>query len=199
MGFFEWFKRDRKVTDYTPEELRREEGRLRIRETQMIARLDKNENDRADIFRRGFEVKSPVRRRILARKFEEREQELLRIERDLSRHMKESMAISGIRYRLERRAEGDSSIMRKMGGKEIETLADLCANDEIGEEMFGEKLMEVLGVLEEPEGDPISGMGQGAQSVLDIWERMDEGAIDSVQEGFSETQDRMQEGLAEKD
>ena len=118
MGFFEWFKRDRKVTDYTPEELRREEGRLRIRETQMIAQLDKNENERADIFQRGFEVKSAVRRRILARKFEEREQELRRIERDLSRHMKESMAISGIRYRLERRAAGDSSIMRKMGGKE---------------------------------------------------------------------------------
>ncbi len=199
MGFFEWFKRDRKVTDYTPEELRREEGRLRIRETQMIAQLDKNENDRAEIFRRGFEIKSPVRRRILARKFEEREQELRRIERDLARQMKESMAISRIRYRLERRAAGDSSIMKKMGGKEIETLADLCANDEVGDEIFAEKLVEVLGVLDEPEGDPLSGMGEGARSVLEVWERMDEGVIETVQEGLSQAQDRTQEGLAEKD
>ena len=95
MGFFDWFKRDRKITDYTPEELRREEGRLKIRETQMIARLEKNEVEREEIFRRGFDVKSPVRRRLLARKFEEKEQELRRIERDLSRHLKESMGSSG--------------------------------------------------------------------------------------------------------
>ncbi len=199
MGIFDWFKRDRKVTDYTPEEVKREEGRLHIRETQMIARLEKNEVEREAIFRRGFDVKSPVRRRIMARKFEEKEQELRRIERDLSRHLKETMAVAGIRYRLERRAAGDSSLLRKMGGAEIERLADLCADDEIDEEMFTEKLTDILGVLAEPEGDPLSGMGTGARSVLDVWERMDEGVIDSVEEGFSEAQERMQDGPAEED
>ena len=99
----------------------------------------------------------------------------------------------------ERRATGDTSILRKMGGTEIETLAELCANDEISEELYAEKLTDVLGLLEEPEGDPLSGMGTGAKSVLDVWERMDEGVIGSVEEGFSEAQDRMKEGLAEED
>lgn len=199
MGFFDWFKRDRKITDYSPEELKREEGRLQIRETQMIARLEKNEVEREAIFRRGFDVKSPVRRRILARKFEQKEQELRRIERDLTRHLKESMAVAGIRFRLERRAAGDSSLLRKMGGTEIESLAELCADDEISEEMFNEKLTDVLGVLAEAEGDPLSGMGTGARSVLDVWERMDEGVINSVEEGFGEAQERMQERPAEED
>jgi hypothetical protein len=197
MGIFDWFKRDKKITDYTPEELRREEGRLQIRETQMIARLEKNEIEREEIFRRGYDVKSSVRRRILARKFEEKELELKRIERDLARHLKESMAVAGIRHRLERRASGDSSLLRKMGGSEIESLAALCADDDIGEEMFSEKLADILGVLEEPEGDPLSGMGDGARSVLDVWERMDEGVIGSMEEGFSEAQDRVQDGLAD--
>jgi hypothetical protein len=199
MGIFDWFKRDRKITDYTPEELRREEGRLHIRETQMIARLEKTETEREEVFKRGFDVKSQVRRRILARKFEEKEHELKRIERDLTRHLKESMAVSGIRYRLERRATGDNSILKKTGGSEIEGLAELCLSEEVDEETFGEKLTEVLGVMEEPEGDPVSGMGHGARSVIDVWERMDEGVIDSVDEGFSEAQERMREGLAEED
>jgi hypothetical protein len=199
MGFLDWFKRDRKITDYSPEELKREEGRLKIRERQMVARLDKCEGEREAIFRRGFEVKSSVRRRILAGKFEEREQELRRIEKDLVRQMKESMAVSAIRYRLERRAAGDSSLLKKMGGSEIETLAELCEDDSIAEDIFAEKLTEVLGVVAEPEGDPLSGMGQGAKSVISLWERMDEGDIGSVEDGLAEAEERAERGLTDPD
>ena len=60
MGFLDWFKRDRKIIDYGPEELRREEGRLQIRETQTIARMEKLEAERESIFKQGAEVKSAV-------------------------------------------------------------------------------------------------------------------------------------------
>ncbi|MHC4862194.1 MAG: hypothetical protein ACYTDY_19105, partial [Planctomycetota bacterium] len=115
MGFLDWFKRERKITDYTPEELRREEGRLQIRENQTIAKVEKLEVERQQIFQQGAGVKSPVRRRILARKYEEKKGDLARLEKELNRLSKEAMTVSAIRFRLERRAEGESAILKKIG------------------------------------------------------------------------------------
>ena len=77
MSFLDWFKSDKKLTDYSADELKREEGRLQIRESQLIARLEKLEVEREIIFRQGAGVGSPIRRRILARKYEERAREAL--------------------------------------------------------------------------------------------------------------------------
>jgi hypothetical protein len=197
MGFLDWFKRDRKITDYTPEELRREEGRLQIRENQTIARVEKLEAEREVIFRQGTDVKSPVRRRILARKYEEKKAEVSRLETELSRLSKEAMTVSAIRFRLERRAAGESAILKKIGGGEIEVLRDLFEDDAIGDEMYGEKLVEMLGAVSETAGDPLEGLGEEGRSVLDIWQRLDQGEIESVEEGLREAQDRAEEGLAE--
>lgn len=190
MGFLDWFHRDKKITEYTPDELKREEARLQIRETQTISRIEKLEVEREALFRQGFDVKSPVRRRILARKFEMKEAEARRVERELGRLMKEAMAVSAIRYRLERRADGDSSILKKVGSGEIEKLAALCEDADIDEDMYGEKLAEILGAVAEPEGDPVEGLGPEARSVLDIWERMDDGSIESVGDGLKEARER---------
>lgn len=197
MAFLDWFKRERKITDYTPDELRREEGRLQIRENQTVARVEKLEQERQLVFRQGFDVKSPVRRRILARKYEELRQKLSRLEQELSRLSKEAMTVSAIRFRLERRAEGESSILKKIGGSEIETLRELFEDDQITEEMYAERLTEVLGAVTEPAGDPVEGLGDVARGVLDIWQRMDEGDIESVEEGLREAQERTEESLPE--
>jgi hypothetical protein len=197
MGFLDWFKRDRKITDYTPEELKREEGRLQIRENQTTARVEKLETERETIFRQGTEMKSPVRRRILARKYEEKKVEISRLERELSRLSKEAMTVSAIRFRLERRAAGESAILKKIGGGEIEALRDLFEDDAVDEEINGEKLVETLGAVTEATGDPLEGLGDEGRSVLDIWQRMDQGEIDGVEEGLREAQDRARDGLAE--
>lgn len=200
MGFLDWFKREKKVTDYSPDELRREEGRLQIRESQMIAKLDKLEAAKDAIFRQGFEVRAPVRRRILARKFEEKTKEIGRLELDLGRLSKEAMTVSALRYRLVRRSRGESGILKKIGGAEIEQLRELFESDSVTEEMYAEKLTEVLGVLDEEGGDRLEGMGEGARSVLDVWGRMDDGVIGTVEEGLEEARGRMdEEGLAESE
>ncbi|MHC4472891.1 MAG: hypothetical protein ACYS99_18225 [Planctomycetota bacterium] len=197
MGFLDWFKRERKITDYTPEELRREEGRLQIRENQTIAKVEKLEVERQQIFQQGAGVKSPVRRRILARKYEEKKVDLARLEKELNRLSKEAMTVSAIRFRLERRAEGESAILKKIGGGEIEALRELFEDESIDGEMYGERLTEMLGAVAEPAGDPLDGLGEEGQSVLDIWQRMDQGDIETVEEGLREAQERSEEGLAE--
>jgi len=200
MGFLEWFKREKKLTDYSADELKREEGRLQIRESQLIARLEKLEGEREIIFRQGASVGSPVRRRILARKYEERVRELSRVESDLTRHMKEAMTVGAIRFRLERRAKGEGSILKKIGGGEVEALREFSERDDIDEEMYAEKLNEILGAVEEKEADPVVGLGDGARSVLDVWARMDDGVIESVEDGLEEARHRSdEEGVAREE
>ena len=111
MGFLDWFKREKRLIDYSPEELRREEGRLQIRENHAVARVEKAEAERMVIYRRGFEIRSAVRRRILARQHEEKGREIERLELDLARLGKEALTVSAIRYRLERRARGESGVV----------------------------------------------------------------------------------------
>ena len=53
MGFLDWYQRDRKLSDYAPGELKREEDRLRIRANQCLSRLEQLEEERDTIFRRG--------------------------------------------------------------------------------------------------------------------------------------------------
>ena len=196
MGFLDWFKRDKKLTDYGPEELRREEGRLQIRESQLIAQLEKVEKNREVIFRQGSSMASPVRRRILARKYEEANVELRRVEQSLCQLSKEALTVSAIRYRLERKARGETGLLKKVGSREIEDLQQFFENDDITDQMYAEKLSEILGAAEEAEGDPVAGLGEGARSVLDIWTRMDEGVIETVQEGLDEAEGQAEDRRA---
>jgi len=193
MGFLDWFRREKKITDYAPEELKREEARLQIRENQTIARLENVEAQRELFFRQGSAMKAPVRRRILARKYEEREQEVRRLERELARLSKESMTVAAIRYRLERRSDEGSPVLKKIGGSQIEELRTMFEDDQISEELYSERLEEMLGAAEDPDEDPVRGLGSGARSVLDIWDRIDEGAIEDVDEGLREARDRSEE------
>jgi hypothetical protein len=199
MGFLDWFRRDRKLTDYSPEDLRREEGRLEIREAQAVARLEKAEASRAEVFRQGLAVKSLVRRRILARKFEEREAEIRRLESEISRVLKEGMTVSALRYRLERKGKAESALLRKIGETEVEALRELVEADGVGEEMYREKLTALLGALEGPDaaGDPLAMVGREGRAVLEVWERMDQGAIGTVEEGLREARDLAGGGIPE--
>lgn len=200
MSFLDWFKSDKKLTDYSADELKREEGRLQIRESQLIARLEKLEVEREIIFRQGAGVGSPIRRRILARKYEERARELSRVEGDLTRHMKELMIVSAIRFRMERRAQGETSLLKKVGGSEVDLLRELSERDDIDEEMYADKLTEILGAVEGPAADPVAGLGDEARSVLDVWARMDDGVIGTVEEGLEEARHRSdEEGVAQEE
>ena len=189
MGFLDWFRRDKKLTDYSPEDLRREEGRLEIRKSQAIARIEKAEAGREEVFKLGLALKSPVRRRLLARKFEQRDADIRRLESELSRTMKESLTVSALRYRLERKNKAESVVLKKIGEAEVESLRELVENDEVGEQVYREKLAAVLGALEgtDAEGDPLGEVGTQGRAVLAVWERMDQGAIASVEEGLRET------------
>ena len=61
MGFFDIVLRKKK--SLTLEDVKREEIRLGIRENQTLAKLERLEKEREEIFSKGSKIKSPSRRR----------------------------------------------------------------------------------------------------------------------------------------
>lgn len=186
MGFLDWYQRDRKLTDYSPGELKRQEDRLRIRENQSLSRLEQLEQERAAIFERGTGPVGSTRRRILARLFEARQRECESMEEDLARLSKEALAVAAIRFRVERKLDGDSSALKKVKVPAIDDLAEPWGDHGTDEEAFAGLLKEALGkVGKGAEGDPLKGLGHRAREVMEVWERFDRGELDDVTAGLS--------------
>jgi len=198
MGFLDWYERDRKLSDYSPGDVRREEERLRIRESQALARLEKLEEEREAIFRRGALTSTPIRRRILARLFAQRQRECESLETELARLVKESLAAAAIRYRIERRLDGDSSALKKVDVKALDALAEGWENPEVPEEEFAGRLKEVLGKVSRSRGDPLKGVGRRAREVLDVWVRYDRGELKAVDEGLAAMRDERRAAAEEE-
>ena len=185
MGFLDWFERDRKLTDYTPGDLRREEERLLIRENQALSRLERLEDEREAIFRRGALSCAPVRRRILARLFAERQRECEAIEEELSRLTKETLTVAASRFRIERRLDGDSSALKKVDGATLDELKEGFEDAAFPEEDFAGRVREILGKVKGAKGDPLKGIGRRAREVIEVWAQYDSGEIKGVDEGLN--------------
>jgi hypothetical protein len=185
MGFLDWYQRDRKLSDYAPGELKREEDRLQIRENQCISRLEKLEEERERIFHRGARSPGETRRRILARLFAARQREFASIEEELGRLSKESLAVAAIRFRSERRLEGDSSALKKVKATAIDDLAEPWADPGTDEESFAGLVKDAVGKVSDSDGDPLKGLGRRAKDVLEVWGRLDRGELPDLSAGLA--------------
>jgi hypothetical protein len=166
MAFTTWFKPDGALQEMTPEDLRREEHRLRIREEQLFARLQQILSDREEAFRRGAEDRSLALRRILARKFAAGGAEQAALERDLLRVGKE---LGCVRAFL---ALSESAKKVKGVGDLVAELQVSYEDDRVGEAAFRESLGKALG-LPAPEFDPVA-------EVFRVWRALDKGEFPDV-------------------
>ncbi len=173
------FKRRRRITDFKPEELRREEKRLEIRENQLVAQQEKLDREKEDIFQQGVKNKSVVRRRMYARRFNDLMGRLRLMDRELSRVSKEVMTLSRIRALVERTKSPKSvtGILNKLSDANLDELQALLEDDKIGEEFYLQKLDTLLGVANDPAYEA-SEIGNEGLEVLKTWEAMDEGEME---------------------
>lgn len=173
------FKRRRRITDFKPEELRREEKRLEIRENQLVAQQEKLDREKEDIFQQGVKNKSAVRRRMYARRFNDLMGRLRLMDRELSRVSKEVMTLSRIRALVERTKSPKSvtGILNKLSDANLDELQALLEDDKIGEEFYLQKLDTLLGVANDPAYEA-SEIGNEGLEVLKTWEAMDEGEME---------------------
>ena len=160
------------------EDVRVEEKRLEIRENQHLAQIDKLDKQREEVFHQGAKNKSPARRRIYARRFNDTSQRISLIERDLSRVVKELMTLNRIRGVLERQRQIPvKNVLQGMKEEDLVQLSTMLEDDKVGEEVYMQKLDSLLGVVNDPAYESAD-LGNDGMEVLKTWEQMDEGELE---------------------
>jgi hypothetical protein len=168
MAFSTWFKDDGALQELSVDDLRREEHRLKIREEQLVARLQQVLSDKEEAFRNGAENRSLSLRRILARKFATGTAEQGHLERDLLRIGKD---LGTVRALL---TLGEGTKKVKGIGDQVAELQVSYEDDRVGESAYHEALAKALGIAA-PDFDPVA-------EVFRVWRALDKGEFPSVAE-----------------
>jgi cob(I)alamin adenosyltransferase len=182
MGLFEFIGVKKK--ELTLEQVKREEIKLGIRETQTLSKLEKLEKEREDIFAKGLKIKSPPRRRQLARLYEMKSSGVKMMERELSVLSKEITTISALKLALERRQSSKEGVARILDRVDEAKLMTYLEDDKISQEMYLEKLNGVLSTVTEGANQITEELGKEGSEVMDVWQKMDEGEIENFSDGL---------------
>jgi len=184
MSILDLFKRPKRFNDLKLEEVRREEARLNLRETQAIARLEQMERDKEELFRRGFKLKSSIRRKQLARQFEQRKNEIGLAERELNRMSKEAVTIAAVRMALQRKEDMKKGFLKMLNVVEEGEIQRLLEDDKISYDMYMERLGAIAESTKDSEHNIVDEVGKEGAELIDIWQKMDDGEIDSLDAGL---------------
>ena len=182
MGLLEFLGVKRK--DLSLEQVKREEIKLGIREGQTLSKLEKLEKEREDIFSKGMKIKSPPRRRQLARLYEMKSSGLKMMERELSVISKELTTISALKLALERQQMSRDGVSRLLDRVDEAKLMTALEDDKVSQEMYVEKLNSVLSTVTDNAHQITEDLGKEGSEVMDVWQKMDEGEIDSFEDGL---------------
>lgn len=182
MGFFELIGLKKK--DLSLDQVRREEIRLGIKETQTLGKLEKVEKEREEIFARGSKIKSAPRRRQLARIYEMKSTGVKLMERELAMISKELTTMSALKLALERRDASKDGVSRLLAKVDEAKLMTYLEDDKISQEMYLEKLNTVLSTVTDDAGQITRDLSGEGREVMDVWQRMDEGEIEKFEDGL---------------
>lgn len=187
MGFLEWLtKRKKPLSQMTRSELRRQELLLEKDRTQLLKKIEKLGKEKQTLFDRGTKEKTPEIRRALAQEFELRTTEQLMISRQLNMRSKEMMTVSRLRMLRENADRaGATGKIGLISEVDMLRLGKMIESDAVRTEVYQERLDEVLKIgAEVDEGS--AGLSDAGQTVLNVWEKMDAGAITDPGEAFDE-------------
>jgi hypothetical protein len=182
MGFLDMLGLKKK--DLSLDQVKREEIRLGIKENQTLGKLEKLEKEREEIFARGMKMKSPAHRRQLARLYEMKAGGVKTMERELALLSKELTTISALKFALERQQssrEGVSKVLRRVDEAQLMTYLE---DDKISQEMYLEKLNNVLSSVTDNAAQITDNLGKEGSEVMDVWQKMDEGEIENFEDGL---------------
>jgi len=187
MGFLEWLtKRKKPLSQMTRSELRRQELLLEKDRTQLLNKIEKLGKEKQTLFERGTKEKTPEIRRALAQEFELRTTEQLMISRQLNMRSKEMMTVSRLRMLRENADRaGATGKIGLISEADMLRLGKMIESDAVRTEVYQERLDEVLKIGAEVD-EGMTGLSDAGQTVLNVWEKMDAGAITDKGEAFDE-------------
>jgi hypothetical protein len=184
MGFMDWFKHGSKgLMDLSEAEIRREERFLQKDKDKLAHRLERIGAERERLFQRGAQTRDEHLRKSIALEYELKSQEMALAGREMLLKSKEVLALSRIRMLRHAGAAGAGGLLARLSETDQVRLQRLIADAEVKEEMFSEKLDEILSSTER-EGGLEMALGTEGKRVLDLWQRMDEGDIPSVEDAM---------------
>ncbi len=186
-GFLEWLtNRKKPLSRMTRSELRRQELLLEKDRTQLLKRVERLSTDKQRLFEKGAKEKTPEVRQILAQEFELKTTEQLMLGRQLNIRSKEMLTVSRLRMLRESADRaGDRGRVGLIGETDILRLTKLIEMDSIKTEVYQERLDEVLAIGAAVDQGAAS-LGDAGTSVLNIWGKMDAGAITDTNEAYEE-------------
>ena len=194
MALLDWLtKRAKPLTDMTRQELRRQELLLEKDRRQMGKRIEKLVKEKHTLFERGAKETMPELRQMLAQEIDMKTGVQTMVARQLNLRHKELMTVSRLRMLRENseRAKSTGGKLGLVSEKDIVRLSKLIENDKITSELYQERLDDIIAQGAADEGTP--GLTEGAQTVMDMWGKMDTGVITDVSEAFDEADRRVRE------
>ena len=195
MSLLDWLtNRKKPLSRMTRAELRRQELLLEKDRTQLLKRINKLAKQKQEIFASGAGEQVPEVRRVLAQEFELKTSEQLMLSRQLNIRSKEMLTVSRLRMLRENaeRAGQTGGRVGLIGEKDILRLGKLIENDSIRAEVYQERLDEVLSVAAGVD-EGTDGLTEAGRSVMDVWEKLDTGAIADNSDAFDEADRRVRE------
>ena len=210
MSLLDWLtKRKRPLSRMTRSELRRQELLLEKDRTQLLKRVNKLAKEKQGIFESGAGEQVPEVRRVLAQEFELKTSEQLMLSRQLNIRSKEMLTVSRLRMLRENAERAGATGGRiyavsgpgpkatggrigLIGEKDIVRLGKLIENDSIRAEVYQERLDEVLSMAAGVD-EGADGLSEAGRSVMDVWQKLDDGAIADATDAFDEADRRVRE------
>lgn len=195
MGLLDWLTKRRKpLSKMTRQELRQQELTLEKERNLLLKRIERLSHGKQKLFERGAKETSPEVRRAMAQEFEMKTTEQLMISRQLNIRTKEMLTVSRMRMIRENadRAKVAGDRIGMITERDLVGLTRLIENDAITTEMYQERLDSLLVIGAEVD-EGAAGISEAGRAVMDIWERMDAGAIADKAEAFDEANRRVRE------
>jgi len=191
----EWLAgRNKPLSQLSRSELRRKELMLEKDRARLLNRIKKIAVQKQDVFQKGSKEKEPEVRRAYAQEFELKTTEQLMVARQLNIRSKEHLTVSRLRMLKENveRSRNAGSQLGMVSEKDILKIGKLIETDSIKAEVYQERLDELLRVGSEVDEGAAS-LSQAGAAVMGIWNKMDDGTIDNMDEAFDEADRRVRD------
>ena len=195
MNFFTWLTTKRKtLATMSVTELRAQEMLLQNERDRMQGRVSKLATDKQKLVERGAAEKTPEIRRTLAQQFDLLHTEQMMLSRHLNIRSKECLTVSRLRLLREssQRSAIGSGAIATIREADLATIEKLIENDAITNEMYQQRLDEILEIGHEAD-KAAAGVSDAGQELLRIWEDMDAGLIKDTNAAFDEAEKRVRE------
>lgn len=186
-SFLDWLLKPRKpLSRMSRAELRRQELLLEKDRTQLLSRITRIAKDKQGIFEQGTKETTPEVRRVLAQEFELKTTEQLMLARQLNIRSKEMLTVSRLRMLRENADRaGKSGRLGLISQADLLRLGKLIESDAVRAEVYQERLDEILSVGTSAD-ERAAGLTEAGQTVMNVWEKMDTGAITDAAQAFDE-------------